>query len=46
MYPLDIYHVKNHQDSSIFLDSNDFTWMTLWRTQEMKHFPGGQRLEN
>jgi len=32
--------------TSILLDSKDDTWMTLWRTQELEHFPGRYRIEN
>ena len=27
--------------SSVLIDSKDDTWMTLWRTQELDHFPLG-----
>ena len=45
MYLWGIHYVKNHPDSSqeppaFLLDSNDDTWMKLWRTQELEHFPG------
>jgi hypothetical protein len=32
--------------TSVLLDSKDDTWMTLWRTQGLEHFPGRYRIEN
>jgi hypothetical protein len=32
--------------TSFLLDSLDDTWMILWKTQELDHFPNGENGEN